>query len=152
MGGVAPRSLHMTQTEHLPIYKAAYDLCLYLEQIVGNFSRAQGDAAPCRDAYRPCDTEWENGRRQRSDQTLHKVFAPFEKQRGQCPKGTGDLILPAAEALSSNPPRLRRCPLSLRKGASTQKPYLCGGSLGESGAEVVVASFDAENNTAPAIS
>ena len=29
----------MAQTEHLPIYKAAYDLCLYLEQIVRNFSR-----------------------------------------------------------------------------------------------------------------
>ena len=24
----------MAQTEHLPIYKAAYDLCLYFEQIV----------------------------------------------------------------------------------------------------------------------
>ena len=29
----------MAQTEHLPIYKAAYDLCLYLEQIVQHFSR-----------------------------------------------------------------------------------------------------------------
>ncbi len=29
----------MARTEHLPIYKAAYDLCLYLEQIVRNFSR-----------------------------------------------------------------------------------------------------------------
>ena len=29
----------MAQTEHLPIYKAAYDLCLYFEQIVRNFSR-----------------------------------------------------------------------------------------------------------------
>jgi hypothetical protein len=29
----------MAQTEHLPIYKAAYDLCLYLEQIVRNFAR-----------------------------------------------------------------------------------------------------------------
>ena len=29
----------MAQTEHLPIYKAAYDLCLYLEQVVRNFSR-----------------------------------------------------------------------------------------------------------------
>ena len=27
----------VAQTEHLPIYKAAYDLCLYLEQIVRNF-------------------------------------------------------------------------------------------------------------------
>jgi hypothetical protein len=27
----------MAQTEHLPIYKAAYDLCLYL--VVRNFSR-----------------------------------------------------------------------------------------------------------------
>lgn len=29
----------MAQTEHLPIYKAAYDLCLYLEQVVHKFSR-----------------------------------------------------------------------------------------------------------------
>jgi hypothetical protein len=29
----------VAQTEHLPIYKAAYDLCLYFEQIVRNFSR-----------------------------------------------------------------------------------------------------------------
>jgi len=29
----------MAQTEHLPIYKATYDLCLYLEQVVHNFSR-----------------------------------------------------------------------------------------------------------------
>jgi hypothetical protein len=31
----------MAQTEHLPIYKAAYDLCLYFEQIVRGFSRYQ---------------------------------------------------------------------------------------------------------------
>jgi hypothetical protein len=31
----------MAQSEHLPIYKSAYDLCLYLEQIVRNFSRYQ---------------------------------------------------------------------------------------------------------------
>ncbi len=29
----------MAQTEHLPIYKRTYDLCLYLEQVVHNFSR-----------------------------------------------------------------------------------------------------------------
>ena len=29
----------MVQTEHLPIYKKTYDLCLYFEQIVRNFSR-----------------------------------------------------------------------------------------------------------------
>ena len=29
----------MAQTEHLPIYKAAYDLCLYFEQVVRNFPR-----------------------------------------------------------------------------------------------------------------
>jgi len=29
----------MAQTEHLPIYKKAYELCLYFEQIVRNFSR-----------------------------------------------------------------------------------------------------------------
>jgi hypothetical protein len=29
----------MAQTEHLPIYKSTYDLCLYLEQVVRNFSR-----------------------------------------------------------------------------------------------------------------
>jgi hypothetical protein len=27
----------MAQTEHLPIYKATYNLCLYLEQIVQHF-------------------------------------------------------------------------------------------------------------------
>ena len=29
----------MAQTEHLPIYKKAYDLCLYVEQAVRNFPR-----------------------------------------------------------------------------------------------------------------
>ena len=29
----------MAQAEHLPIYKASYDLCLYVEQIVRSFSR-----------------------------------------------------------------------------------------------------------------
>ncbi len=29
----------MAQTEHLPIYKSAYDLCLYFEQVIRNFSR-----------------------------------------------------------------------------------------------------------------
>jgi hypothetical protein len=29
----------MAQTEHLPIYKSMYDLCLYLEQVVHNFAR-----------------------------------------------------------------------------------------------------------------
>lgn len=29
----------MARSEHLPIYKAAYDLCLYFEQIVRNFDR-----------------------------------------------------------------------------------------------------------------
>ena len=29
----------MAQTEHLPIYKASYDLCLYFEQVVHGFSR-----------------------------------------------------------------------------------------------------------------
>jgi hypothetical protein len=29
----------MAHTEHLPIYKRAYDLCLYFEQVVRNFSR-----------------------------------------------------------------------------------------------------------------
>lgn len=29
----------MARTEHLPIYKQAYDLCLYLEQVVQGFSR-----------------------------------------------------------------------------------------------------------------
>lgn len=29
----------MAHTEHLPLYKAAYDLCLYFEEIVRNFSR-----------------------------------------------------------------------------------------------------------------
>ena len=30
----------MAQTEHLPIYKAAYDLCLYFEKVVQGFSRS----------------------------------------------------------------------------------------------------------------
>jgi hypothetical protein len=29
----------MAHTEHLPIYKSTYDLCLYLEQVVHGFSR-----------------------------------------------------------------------------------------------------------------
>jgi hypothetical protein len=29
----------MAQSEHLPIYKRACDLCLYFEQVVRNFSR-----------------------------------------------------------------------------------------------------------------
>jgi hypothetical protein len=29
----------MARSEHLPIYKASYDLCLYFEQVVRNFSR-----------------------------------------------------------------------------------------------------------------
>ena len=29
----------MAYSEHLPIYKSAYDLCLYVERIVRNFSR-----------------------------------------------------------------------------------------------------------------
>ena len=29
----------MAQTEHLPIYKSTYDLCLYLEGVVHKFSR-----------------------------------------------------------------------------------------------------------------
>jgi len=29
----------MAQSEHLPIYKRSYDLCLYLEQVVRGFSR-----------------------------------------------------------------------------------------------------------------
>ena len=29
----------MAQTEHVPSYKSAYDMCLYFEQVVRNFSR-----------------------------------------------------------------------------------------------------------------
>jgi hypothetical protein len=29
----------MAKTEHLPIYKCSYDLCLYLERVVHGFSR-----------------------------------------------------------------------------------------------------------------
>jgi 23S rRNA-intervening sequence protein len=36
---VSPPVARMAQTEHLPIYKRSYDLCLYLEQIVRGFSR-----------------------------------------------------------------------------------------------------------------
>jgi hypothetical protein len=43
----------MARAEHLPIYRASYDLCLYLEQVVHSFSRSHkytlgtdlGDAA-----------------------------------------------------------------------------------------------------------
>lgn len=31
----------MARNEHLPIYKSAYDLCLWLEQVVRGFSRYQ---------------------------------------------------------------------------------------------------------------
>lgn len=41
LGGSLPPvwTADMAQTEHLPIYKASYDFCLYLEQVVRNFSR-----------------------------------------------------------------------------------------------------------------
>ena len=40
LGGDAPRiTLRIAQAEHLPIYKASYDLCLYVEQVVPGFSR-----------------------------------------------------------------------------------------------------------------
>ncbi|MCU0936047.1 MAG: four helix bundle protein [Gammaproteobacteria bacterium] len=44
----------MARSEHLPIYKAAYDLCLYLEQVVRGFSRYQkyGLGADLRDRAR----------------------------------------------------------------------------------------------------
>ena len=29
----------MARSDHLPIYKSSYDLCLYFEQVVRNFSR-----------------------------------------------------------------------------------------------------------------
>ena len=35
----------MAQSEHLPIYRCSYDLCLYLEQVVRGFSRYH---KPCR--------------------------------------------------------------------------------------------------------
>jgi len=39
-GGGAPQTLaSVAQSEHLPIYKGSYDLCLYLEQVVRGFSR-----------------------------------------------------------------------------------------------------------------
>jgi hypothetical protein len=39
--GIAPQTVAaMAQAEHLPIYKASYDLCLYLERVTRNFSRA----------------------------------------------------------------------------------------------------------------
>jgi hypothetical protein len=34
-----PTRRPVARSEHLPIYKASYDLCLYLEQVVRNFSR-----------------------------------------------------------------------------------------------------------------
>ena len=41
LGGVVPQDVlqNMANTEHLPIYKSSYDLCLYLEQVVQGFSR-----------------------------------------------------------------------------------------------------------------
>ncbi len=44
----------MARAEHLPIYKAAYDLCLYLEQVVRGFSRYHkyGLGADLRDGAR----------------------------------------------------------------------------------------------------
>ena len=40
LGGYAPQLRDvMARTEHLPLYKTAYDLCLYFEQVVRNFSR-----------------------------------------------------------------------------------------------------------------
>jgi hypothetical protein len=41
--GHSPRSttffeVAMARSEHLPIYKQAYDLCLYFEQVVQGFS------------------------------------------------------------------------------------------------------------------
>jgi hypothetical protein len=46
----------MAQTEHLPIYKAAYDLCLHLEQVVSRFGRAHryGLGAELREGATPC--------------------------------------------------------------------------------------------------
>jgi hypothetical protein len=44
----------MARSEHLPIYKATYDLCLYLEQVVRGFSRYHkyGLGADLRDGAR----------------------------------------------------------------------------------------------------
>jgi len=39
VGAEDPQFDCMAQTEHLPLYKAAYDLCLYFKQVVRNFSR-----------------------------------------------------------------------------------------------------------------
>jgi hypothetical protein len=47
----------MARTEHLPIYKASYDLCLYLEQVVHGFLRSHKYTlgTDLRDAARPGD-------------------------------------------------------------------------------------------------
>ena len=38
-GGNAPQTVSsMAQAEHLPIYKASYDLCLYLEKVVNRLA------------------------------------------------------------------------------------------------------------------
>jgi len=56
----------MARTEHLPIYKSAYDLCLYLEQVVHGFSRyhkytlgadLRGGASGF-DPFPPCGGRW----------------------------------------------------------------------------------------------
>lgn len=45
----------MAQSEHLPTYKASYDLCLYLEQVVHGFARDRKYSAPiCATAYGGC--------------------------------------------------------------------------------------------------
>ena len=47
----------MARSEHLPIYKASYDLCLYLEHVVRGFSRYHKYTlgTDLRDAARPGD-------------------------------------------------------------------------------------------------
>jgi hypothetical protein len=42
----------MAQTEHLPIYKASYDCCLYFEQVVRNFYHKYSIGQDLRDGAR----------------------------------------------------------------------------------------------------
>jgi hypothetical protein len=83
----------VAQSEHLPIYKAAYDLCLYLEQVVRNFSRYHkyGIGADMREAARrvlyglrrgsgkgqPRSEEARRGAQARSDSDRSVNFRPL---------------------------------------------------------------------------
>ena len=53
----------MAQADHLPIFKASYDLCLHLEQVVERFSRSHPRAGE-RDPRQRTPGAWPRGARQ----------------------------------------------------------------------------------------